>query len=78
MVAYNDFREEQKQARDNGKLLGIGLSSYVEICGAAPSAVAGTLGARAGLWESANVRIHMTGKVSVFTVSKYSLRPYTF
>jgi len=67
MVGYDDFRKEQKQARDDGRLLGIGLSSYVEICGAAPSAVAGTLGARAGLWESANVRIHMTGKVSVFT-----------
>ena len=67
MVGYTDFRKEQQEARDNGKLLGIGLSAYVEICGAAPSAVAGTLGARAGLWESANVRIHMTGKVSVFT-----------
>ena len=67
MVSYTDFRKEQQEARDKGKLLGIGLSAYVEICGAAPSAVAGTLGARAGLWESANVRIHMTGKVSVFT-----------
>ena len=67
MVGYTDFRKEQQEARDKGKLLGIGLSAYVEICGAAPSAVAGTLGARAGLWESANVRIHMTGKVSVFT-----------
>lgn len=69
MVGYEDFREDQKKARKEGKLLGIGLSSYVEICGAAPSAVAGTLGARAGLWESANVRLHMTGKVSVFTGS---------
>ena len=69
MVGYSDFRKEQQEAREQGKLLGIGLSAYVEICGAAPSAVAGTLGARAGLWESANVRIHMTGKVSVFTGS---------
>jgi len=69
MVGYYDFRKEQQEAREQGKLLGIGLSAYVEICGAAPSAVAGTLGARAGLWESANVRIHMTGKVSVFTGS---------
>ena len=69
MVGYSDFRKEQEEAREQGKLLGIGLSAYVEICGAAPSAVAGTLGARAGLWESANVRIHMTGKVSVFTGS---------
>ena len=69
MVGYSDFRKEQQEAREQGKLIGIGLSAYVEICGAAPSAVAGTLGARAGLWESANVRIHMTGKVSVFTGS---------
>lgn len=69
MVGYEEFRKDQKKARGEGKLLGIGLSSYVEICGAAPSAVAGTLGARAGLWESANVRLHMTGKVSVFTGS---------
>ena len=69
MVGYDDFRKEQTEAREKGKYLGIGLSAYVEICGAAPSAVAGTLGARAGLWESANVRIHMTGKVSVFTGS---------
>ena len=72
MVGYSDFRKEQQAAREQGKLLGIGLSAYVEICGAAPSAVAGTLGARAGLWESANVRIHMTGKVSVFTGSSSS------
>ena len=72
MVGYSDFRKEQQEAREQGKLLGIGLSAYVEICGAAPSAVAGTLGARAGLWESANVRIHMTGKVSVFTGSSSS------
>ena len=69
MVGYSDFRKEQQEAREQGKLLGIGLSAYVEICGAAPSAVAGTLGARAGLWESANVRIHMIGKVAVFTGS---------
>ena len=45
MVGYDDFRKEQTEAREKGKYLGIGLSAYVEICGAAPSAVAGTLGA---------------------------------
>ena len=69
MVGYSEFRQEQEDARKEGRYLGVGISSYVEICGAAPSAVAGTLGARAGLWESANVRMHMTGKVSVFTGS---------
>ena len=67
MIGYDQFRGEQEQARQDGKIIGIGIASYVEICGAAPSAVAATLGARAGLWESALVRMHMTGKVTVFT-----------
>ena len=66
MVGYQRFQQEQEQARQEGRYLGIGFSTYVEICGAAPSAVAGTLGARAGLWESALVRYHPTGKVTVF------------
>jgi len=69
LVGYNDFRAEQASARDAGRYLGIGLSTYVEICGMAPSAVAYTLGARAGVWESALVRVHPTGKVTVFTGS---------
>ena len=67
MVGYDDFRAKQKQARDNGKLLGIGISTYIEACGIAPSAVVGALGARAGLYESAQVRVQPTGKVSVYT-----------
>ncbi|MFQ5631194.1 MAG: xanthine dehydrogenase family protein molybdopterin-binding subunit, partial [bacterium] len=47
-------------------LLGIGLSSYIEACGIAPSKVAGAIGARAGLYEGASVRVHPTGKVTVF------------
>ncbi len=69
MVDYKEFRGRQEQARKEGRYLGIGLSSYVEICGGAPSAIATTLGARAGLWESSLVRVHPTGKVSVFTGS---------
>ena len=69
LVEYDDFRAEQAAARENGRYLGIGLSTYVEICGMAPSAVAYTLGARAGVWESALVRVHPTGKVTVFTGS---------
>ena len=69
MVGYEQFRREQEQARKEGRYLGIGLSTYVEICGGAPSAVASTLGARAGLWESALVRMHPTGKVTVYTGS---------
>jgi carbon-monoxide dehydrogenase large subunit len=66
MVGYEDFRAKQA-AQNNGKLLGIGFSTYIEACGIAPSAVVGALGARAGLYESAQVRVQPTGKVSVFT-----------
>jgi carbon-monoxide dehydrogenase large subunit len=69
MVGYEDFRKEQAAARDEGRLLGIGISTYVEICGAAPSSVAVTLGARAGLWESATVRVNPTGTIRVFSGS---------
>ena len=69
MVDYQNFRKEQAEARKNGKYLGIGISTYIEACGIAPSAVVGSLGARAGLFESAQVRIQPTGKVSVYTGS---------
>jgi carbon-monoxide dehydrogenase large subunit len=69
MVGYEDFRKEQAEARNNGKLLGIGFSTYIEGCGIAPSAVVGALGARAGLYEVGHVRVQPTGKVSVFTGS---------
>jgi len=67
MVGYEKFRQEQAEARQQGRYLGIGVSSYVEICGVAPSAWIGVKGEGwgAGLWESANVRVHLTGKVVV-------------
>jgi aerobic carbon-monoxide dehydrogenase large subunit len=67
MVGYERFRQEQAEARQQGRYLGIGVSSYVEICGVAPSAWIGVKGEGwgAGLWESANVRVHLTGKVVV-------------
>ena len=67
MVDYENFRKEQSEARANGKLLGIGFSTYIEGCGIAPSAVVGSLGARAGLYEVGHVRVQPTGKVSVYT-----------
>ena len=69
MAGYQQLRREQEKARAEGRYFGIGLASYVEICGGAPSAIATTLGARAGLWESSLVRVHPTGKVTVFTGS---------
>jgi len=70
MAGYEAFRAEQAAARKQGRYLGIGISSYIEACGIAPSQVVGSLGAQAGLWESATVRLHPTGKVSVFTGSQ--------
>jgi carbon-monoxide dehydrogenase large subunit len=69
MVDYAGFRARQAEARKQGKYLGIGMSCYIEACGIAPSQVVGSLGAQAGLWESATVRVHPTGKVTVFTGS---------
>ncbi|MBP6752933.1 MAG: molybdopterin-dependent oxidoreductase, partial [Alicycliphilus sp.] len=48
---------------------GMGYSSYIEACGLAPSNIAGALGARAGLFEAGEVRVHPTGSVTVFTGS---------
>ena len=45
--------------------MGIGVSAYVELCGLGPSQVAGAVGFQGGLWESAIVRFHPTGKVNV-------------
>jgi carbon-monoxide dehydrogenase large subunit len=66
-IDYKGFEARRKEAASRGKLRGIGFSTYVEACGLAPSAVAGALGARAGLYESASVRVHPTGSVTVFT-----------
>ncbi|MBO6949655.1 MAG: xanthine dehydrogenase family protein molybdopterin-binding subunit [Rhodospirillales bacterium] len=66
---YANFEKRREESAKNGKLRGVGLSCYIEACGIAPSAVAGALGARAGLYEAAEVRFAPTGTVSVFTGS---------
>jgi len=66
---YAQARKEQELARKSGRYIGIGVSTYIEACGPAPSAVAGSLGAGAGLWESGMVRVHPSGAVSVYTGS---------
>ena len=63
------FEKRRADAKARGKLRGIGISTYVEACGIAPSAVVGSLGARVGLWESSSIRVHPTGSVTVFTGS---------
>jgi carbon-monoxide dehydrogenase large subunit len=63
------FAKRKEEAAKKGKLRGLGFASYIEACGLAPSNVAGALGARAGLFEAGEVRVHPTGKVTVFTGS---------
>ena len=64
-AGYASLRAEQERARQEGRCVGIGVSTYVEICGLGPSQVAGAVGFQGGLWESAIVRFHPTGKVNV-------------
>ena len=66
---YAGFEARRQQAAARGKYRGIGIATYIEACGIAPSAVVGSLGARAGLFESAEVRVHPTGSVTVLTGS---------
>ena len=62
MADYTKLREEQKTARKDGRIMGIGVSTYVEICALGPSSAM-----PAGGWESATVRIEPTGKVTILT-----------
>ena len=64
---WDGFEARREAAAARGKLRGIGVSTFIEACGIAPSAVVGSLGARAGLYESGSVRVHPTGSVTVFT-----------
>ncbi len=63
------FPQRRKEAEARGKLRGLGYAAFIEACGIAPSAVAGALGARAGLFEAGEIRVHPTGSVTVFTGS---------
>ena len=63
------FASRKQKSLQGGKLRGIGYAAYIEACGIAPSAVAGSLGARAGLFEAGEIRVHPTGTVTVFTGS---------
>ena len=67
IVGYEKLRQEQGQARKEGRLMGIGLSTYVEVCGLAPSAVSTGTGFQGGLWGSSTVRLSPTGKATVYT-----------
>ncbi|MBL8377451.1 MAG: xanthine dehydrogenase family protein molybdopterin-binding subunit [Burkholderiales bacterium] len=63
------FAARKAASAAKGKKRGLGYSCYIEACGIAPSNVAGALGARAGLFEAGEIRVHPTGTVTVFTGS---------
>jgi carbon-monoxide dehydrogenase large subunit len=67
LVGYDDLRAEQQRRCDAGgtKHLGVGVATYVEMCGLAPSRVLASLNYAAGGWEAATVRVLPTGKVQV-------------
>ena len=67
MADYKGFEKRRAEAKARGKYRGIGLSSYVEICGLAPSKANSALGVGWGGYESARIRVHPTGAVQVFT-----------
>ena len=62
LSGYSRLREEQNKGRKEGRLIGIGVSTYVEICALGPSQAM-----PAGGWESATVRVEPTGKVTILT-----------
>ncbi|WP_427915410.1 xanthine dehydrogenase family protein molybdopterin-binding subunit [Ramlibacter sp. MMS24-I3-19] len=69
LAEVDGFGARKQASEAKGLKRGIGYSSYIEACGLAPSNIAGALGARAGLFECGEVRVHPTGSVTVFTGS---------
>jgi aerobic carbon-monoxide dehydrogenase large subunit len=64
---YDGFGRRRRESARHDKLRGIGLSTYIEACGIAPSQAVGSLGCGVGLWESAEVRVNPTGTVEILT-----------
>jgi len=69
MAGVDSFEARRAESAANGKLRGLGIAHFIEACGIAPSNLVGQLGARAGLYESATVRVNATGSISVMTGS---------
>ncbi len=69
LADVSGYQKRKEESAKRGKLRGIGYACYIEACGIAPSNVAGSLGARAGLFEAGEIRVHPTGSVTVFTGS---------
>src|SRR6187401_223451 len=64
---YGGFGKRKRESARHDKLRGVGISTYIEACGIAPSQAVGSLGCGVGLWESAEVRVNPTGSVEVLT-----------
>jgi carbon-monoxide dehydrogenase large subunit len=71
MLDLNGFRTEQEELRAKGVYRGVGLSTYTEVCGLAPSRAVGPqgVGLQAAFWESATVRVHPSGSATVYSGS---------
>jgi carbon-monoxide dehydrogenase large subunit len=71
LIGYDELRAEQQRRRESNDpvQLGIGFSTFTEMCGLAPSRVLGSLSFGAGGWEQASIRMLPTGKVEVVTGS---------
>jgi carbon-monoxide dehydrogenase large subunit len=69
MIDLAGFDARRAESAKRGKLRGVGIAHYIEACGIAPSNLVGQLGARAGLYESATVRVNATGGITVMTGS---------
>ena len=69
-AGYDEFPARRAEAARRGKLLGIGISSYVAVCGVGPSGRMAQEGMLGGTWESGNVRVHPNGEVAITIGSK--------
>ncbi|WP_343503963.1 xanthine dehydrogenase family protein molybdopterin-binding subunit [Alloyangia pacifica] len=65
MIDIPGFAARRAESEAKGKLRGLGVNCYIEACGIAPSNLVGQLGARAGLYDAATVRVNATGSISV-------------
>ena len=65
MLDRPGFAARRNASEDKGLLRGLGINSYIEACGIAPSNLVGVLGARVGLYDAATVRVNATGSLSV-------------
>jgi carbon-monoxide dehydrogenase large subunit len=65
IMDISGFEARRKASEAKGKWRGLGVNCYIEACGIAPSNLVGQLGARAGLYDAATVRVNATGSISV-------------